>query len=76
MVAPEIFCPVLYFPLWLSTYKGRGDVLSALDRGEKELGAAVLLAISREFGKSVDWLLTGKTHIGSKEKGNQRFGGT
>jgi transcriptional regulator with XRE-family HTH domain len=34
--------------------------LSALERGEKEPGAAVLLAISRTFGKSVDWLLTGK----------------
>jgi transcriptional regulator with XRE-family HTH domain len=34
--------------------------LSALERGEKEPGAAVLLAISREFGKSVDWLLTGQ----------------
>ena len=37
--------------------------LSALERGEKEPGAAVLLAISREFGKSVDWLLTGKTKL-------------
>jgi transcriptional regulator with XRE-family HTH domain len=34
--------------------------LSALERGEKEPGAAVLLAISREFTKSVDWLLTGQ----------------
>lgn len=34
--------------------------LSALERGEKEPGAAVLLAISQEFGKSVDWLLTGE----------------
>jgi transcriptional regulator with XRE-family HTH domain len=34
--------------------------LSALERGEKEPGAAVLLAISQEFDKSVDWLLTGK----------------
>ena len=34
--------------------------LSALERGEKEPGAAVLLAISREFDKSVDWLLTGE----------------
>jgi transcriptional regulator with XRE-family HTH domain len=34
--------------------------LSALERGEKEPGAAVLLAISQEFEKSVDWLLTGK----------------
>jgi transcriptional regulator with XRE-family HTH domain len=35
--------------------------LSALERGEKEAGSAVLLAISQQFGKSVDWLLTGKT---------------
>jgi transcriptional regulator with XRE-family HTH domain len=34
--------------------------LSALERGEKEPGARVLLAISREFGTSVDWLLTGE----------------
>jgi len=35
--------------------------LSALEHGEKEPGSAVLLAISKEFGRSVDWLLTGKT---------------
>jgi transcriptional regulator with XRE-family HTH domain len=40
--------------------------LSALERGDKEAGAAVLLAISREFDKSVDWLLTGKAR--SKKK--------
>jgi transcriptional regulator with XRE-family HTH domain len=40
--------------------------LSALERGEKEPGAAVLLAISQEFGKSVDWLLTGKAHVDPK----------
>lgn len=34
--------------------------LSALERGEKEPGAAVLLAISQEFTRSVDWLLTGE----------------
>jgi transcriptional regulator with XRE-family HTH domain len=34
--------------------------LSALEHGEKEPGAAVLFAISKEFGISVDWLLTGK----------------
>jgi len=34
--------------------------LSALEHGAKEPGASVLLAISREFGKSVDWLLTGE----------------
>jgi len=37
--------------------------LSALERGEKEPGAAVLLAISQEFKKSVDWLLTGTEPI-------------
>ena len=34
--------------------------LSALEHGQREPGGAVLLAISREFGKSVDWLLTGE----------------
>jgi len=34
--------------------------LSALEHGAKEPGAAVLLAIRRVFGKSVDWLLTGE----------------
>jgi transcriptional regulator with XRE-family HTH domain len=33
---------------------------SLLERGAVEAGAAVLLTISREFGKSVDWLLTGE----------------
>src|SRR6266446_9908216 len=42
--------------------------LSSLERGEKEAGAAVLLAISREFGKSVDWLLTGKAHVEPKKR--------
>ncbi len=34
--------------------------LSLLERGEVQAGAEVLLSISREFGKSVDWLLTGE----------------
>ncbi len=34
--------------------------LSLLERGEVQAGAEVLVAISREFGKSVDWLLTGE----------------
>jgi hypothetical protein len=33
---------------------------------EEEPGAAVLLAVSQEFGKSVDWLLTGRAHIDPK----------
>jgi transcriptional regulator with XRE-family HTH domain len=40
--------------------------LSALENGEKEPGSAVLLAIRQEFGKSVDWLLTGETYIGTR----------
>ena len=36
--------------------------LSALEHGKKEPGSGVLLAISREFDKSVDWILTGQTH--------------
>jgi len=34
--------------------------LSALERGIREPGSSVLLAISREFDMSVDWLLTGE----------------
>jgi len=34
--------------------------LSYIDGGEKELGAEILLRISREFGKSIEWILTGE----------------
>ena len=34
--------------------------LSALEHGKREPGASILLAISRQFGKAVDWLLTGE----------------
>jgi transcriptional regulator with XRE-family HTH domain len=34
--------------------------LSYVERGEKEMGAEILLKISREFGKSIEWLLTGE----------------
>jgi transcriptional regulator with XRE-family HTH domain len=34
--------------------------LSTVEHGQREIGAEVLLAISREFGKSLEWLLTGK----------------
>ncbi len=42
--------------------------LSAVERGTREPGPAVLLAISREFGKSVDWLLTGEEKKQDDEK--------
>ena len=34
--------------------------LSTLEHGHGEIGAEVLLAISREFEKSIEWLLTGE----------------
>lgn len=33
--------------------------LSAIERGKKEPGAAVLYRIAKRYGKSVEWLLTG-----------------
>jgi transcriptional regulator with XRE-family HTH domain len=34
--------------------------LSYIERGEKEIGAEILLNISRKFGRSIEWLLTGE----------------
>jgi transcriptional regulator with XRE-family HTH domain len=34
--------------------------LSAVEHGRNEIGAEVLLAISREFSISMEWLLTGE----------------
>jgi transcriptional regulator with XRE-family HTH domain len=34
--------------------------LSHIERGETEMGPEILLKISREFGKSIEWLLTGE----------------
>ncbi len=33
---------------------------SYIERGEKEIGAEILLKIHQEFGKSIEWLLTGE----------------
>lgn len=33
--------------------------LSTLEHGEVEPGAEIMLRIGREFGKSIEWLLTG-----------------
>ncbi len=35
------------------------NYLSVMENGKVEIGAAILLRISREFGKSIEWLLTG-----------------
>lgn len=34
--------------------------LSYIERGEKEIGAETLLRISREFQRTIEWVLTGK----------------
>ena len=34
--------------------------LSAIELGRNEAGAEVLLSISREFKRSIEWLLTGE----------------
>lgn len=34
--------------------------LSTVEHGQREIGVEVLLAMSQEFGKSLEWLLTGE----------------
>jgi transcriptional regulator with XRE-family HTH domain len=34
--------------------------MSTVENGQGEIGAAVLLALSREFDKSLEWILTGE----------------
>ena len=34
--------------------------LSTMEHGRVEIGTEILLCIGREFGKRIDWLLTGK----------------
>jgi transcriptional regulator with XRE-family HTH domain len=36
------------------------NYLSTMERGKVEIGAEILLRISREFAKTVEWLLTGE----------------
>lgn len=36
------------------------NYLSTMEHGKVEIGAAILLRISHEFGKSIEWLLTGE----------------
>jgi transcriptional regulator with XRE-family HTH domain len=36
------------------------NYLSTMEHGKVEIGAEILLTISREFGKSIEWLLTGE----------------
>ena len=36
------------------------NYLSTMERRKVEIGAEILLRISREFAKSIEWLLTGE----------------
>jgi transcriptional regulator with XRE-family HTH domain len=37
------------------------NYLSTMEHGKVQIGAEILLRISQEFGKSIEWLLTGKS---------------
>lgn len=36
------------------------NYLSTMEHGKVQIGAEILLRIGQEFGKSIEWLLTGK----------------
>jgi transcriptional regulator with XRE-family HTH domain len=36
------------------------NYLSVVERGKVEVGAEILLRIAREFGRNLEWLLTGE----------------
>lgn len=36
------------------------NYLSTIERGNVQIGSEILLKMSREFGKSMEWLLTGE----------------
>ena len=36
------------------------NYLSTMERGKVEIGAEILLRVALEFGKSLEWLLTGE----------------
>jgi len=39
--------------------RNQPNSLSTMEHGKVEIGAEILLRIGREFGKSIEWLLTG-----------------
>jgi transcriptional regulator with XRE-family HTH domain len=44
------------------------NYLSTMERGKVQIGAEILLKISREFGKSIEWLLTGEDQKSAREE--------
>ena len=45
------------------------NYLSTMELGKVQIGAEILLRISREFGKSIEWLLTGEDHKSTRQDG-------
>ena len=43
------------------------NYLSIMERGKVQIGSEILLRISREFGKSIEWLLTGEDQKSTRE---------
>ena len=44
------------------------NYLSTMERGKVQIGSEILLRISREFGKSIEWLLTGEDQKSTREQ--------
>jgi transcriptional regulator with XRE-family HTH domain len=44
------------------------NYLSTMERGKVQIGSEILLRISREFGKSIEWLLTGEDKKSTREE--------
>jgi transcriptional regulator with XRE-family HTH domain len=42
------------------------NYLSLMERGKVEIGAEILLRISYEFAKDIEWLLTGESERGRR----------
>jgi transcriptional regulator with XRE-family HTH domain len=44
------------------------NYLSTIERGKVQIGSEILLRISREFRKSIEWLLTGEDQKSTGEE--------
>ena len=44
------------------------NYLSTMERGKVQIGSEILLKISREFGITIEWLLTGEDQESSRSE--------
>ena len=51
------------FALIVGVHWVSGRQLSRYEQGRSEIGAEVLLWLSRKSGKTIEWLLTGKDRV-------------